>query len=45
MRKLVLEAFTTRRVAALEPRLREIARALLDTFASRGACDFAAEFA
>jgi hypothetical protein len=45
LRKLVLEAFTTRRVAALEPRLREIVRGLLDGFAERGACDFVAELA
>ena len=45
MRKLVLEAFTTRRVAALEPRLRAIVRELLDPIAERGSCDFAAEFA
>ena len=45
MRKLVLEALTTRRVAALAPRLREIVRQLLDGLVERGACDFAAEFA
>src|SRR3990172_8286138 len=37
MRKLVLEAFTTRRVAALEPRLREIVRQLLHRLVERRA--------
>jgi cytochrome P450 len=38
-------AFTPRRVAAMEPRLREIARSLVDQFAGRGSCDVVAEFA
>jgi cytochrome P450 len=37
-------AFTPRRVAALEPRLREIARGLVAGFAGRGSCDAVAEF-
>lgn len=38
-------AFTPRRVAELEPRLRELARSLLAAFADRGSCDLVAEFA
>jgi cytochrome P450 len=38
-------AFTPKRVADLEPRLREIARSLIDAFAGRGSCDVIGEFA
>ena len=38
-------AFTPRRVAQLEPRLREIASSLTARFAERGSCDLMAEFA
>jgi cytochrome P450 len=38
-------AFTRRRVADLEPRLRTIARELVAAFAHRGSCDVVADFA
>ena len=38
-------AFTPKRVADMEPRLRHIARSLIDAFAGRGSCDVVAEFA
>jgi cytochrome P450 len=38
-------AFTPKRVADLEPRVRMIARSLVGRFASRGWCDIVAEFA
>ncbi len=38
-RKLVTSAFTARRVAAVEPQVREITRALVDGFASAGSAD------
>jgi cytochrome P450 len=38
-------AFTPRRVAALEPRVRAIARELIGQFADRGSCDLMSEFA
>jgi cytochrome P450 len=38
-------AFTPKRVADLEPRLRKIARSLVEPFVSRGTCDLVAEFA
>ena len=38
-------AFTPNRVAALEPRLREIATSLTAGFAARGSCDLIGEFA
>jgi cytochrome P450 len=38
-------AFTPKRVAALEPRLRAIARDLVGQFADRGSCDLIGEFA
>jgi cytochrome P450 len=44
-RKNLSRAFTPRRVAELEPRLRQIARSLIDAFAERGSCDLVAEFA
>jgi cytochrome P450 len=49
VRRLVNQAFTARRVAALEPDLRELVPRLLDQMAERGedgrAVDFVAEFA
>ena len=45
MRALVSSGFTPRRVAALEPRIRELATSYIDRFAERGACEFIAEFA
>ncbi|MCB0994277.1 MAG: cytochrome P450, partial [Acidimicrobiales bacterium] len=44
-RSNLARAFTPRRVAALEPRLRELARSLIAAFADRGTCDFVKEFA
>lgn len=38
-------AFTRRRVAEMEPRLRSIARSLIAEFADRGTCDLIADFA
>jgi cytochrome P450 len=43
-RSNLARAFTPRRVAALEPRLRELARSLIAGFAGRGSCDAVAEF-
>src|SRR5262245_44930699 len=45
LRNLVNRSFTPRRVAGLEPRVRQIARELIDGFAERGSCDLWAEFA
>jgi len=45
MRALVSHGFTPRRVSALEPWIREIARRYLDAFVDRGHCDFIEEFA
>jgi cytochrome P450 len=45
LRKLLLKAFTPRRVAGLEARIREIARELIGAFAGRGACELMADFA
>jgi len=45
MRSLVSRGFTPRRVADLEPRIRELAARYLDECAERGACDFIADFA
>ena len=39
LRDLLWKAFTPRRIAALEPRVREIARELIDAFAAEGRCD------
>ncbi len=44
-RGLLARAFTPKRVADLEPRLREMARSLVASFADRGSCDVMAEFA
>ncbi|MDT0381960.1 cytochrome P450 [Streptomyces sp. DSM 42041] len=45
LRRLVSKAFTPRRVAAFEPRVRELADRLIDTFADRGEADLIHEFA
>jgi len=45
LRSLIWKAFTASRVAALEPRVRELARGLIDDFAGRGECDLMREFA
>jgi cytochrome P450 len=45
LRNLVNRSFTPRRIAGLEPRVRQIARELIDGFAERGKCDLWAEFA
>ena len=45
MRGLVSRAFTPRRIADLEPRVRELARQYLDRFAGDGRCDFVRDFA
>jgi len=45
LRGLVSRAFTGRRADAMEPRIREIARRLIDGFAARGEADLLAEFA
>jgi cytochrome P450 len=44
LRALVLRAFTPRVVAGLEPRIRELAGALLDAVVERGEMDVAADF-
>jgi len=45
LRALVSRGFTPRRVQALEPRIRAMSIAYLDTFAERGECDFIRDFA
>lgn len=45
LRNLVSMAFTPRRVAQMEPRVREIARELIDEFSERGHCDLLGQFA
>jgi cytochrome P450 family 130 len=45
LRSLVSRAFTPRRVAELEDRVRQVARALIDQFAARGQCELVHEFA
>ncbi len=45
LRKLANRGFTPKRVAALEPRVRQIAESLVDELAPRGSCDFVADFA
>lgn len=45
MRGLVSRGFTPRRVAELEPRVRQIAAAYIDRFVEKGSCDFVAELA
>ncbi len=44
LRALVSRAFTPRRIAALEPRIREIASELIDSFSDRQSCDLVEEF-
>jgi len=45
LRNLVSMAFTPRRLAGMEPRVRAIARELIDEFVARGDCDLMDEFA
>src|SRR5262249_26610889 len=45
LRNLVSTAFTPRRVAELEPRVRELADHYIDRFADTGRCDFIGDFA
>ncbi|MDT0270456.1 cytochrome P450 [Streptomyces sp. DSM 44915] len=45
LRRLVSQAFTPRRVAAFEPRVRELTERLVDGFAARGSADLIDEFA
>lgn len=45
LRTLVRRAFTARRVAEMEPRVREIAREQLDACAAAGSCDLLHDFA
>ncbi|GAA3876064.1 cytochrome P450 family protein [Streptomyces sedi] len=45
LRRLVSQAFTPRRVAAFEPRVRELTERLVDGFAGRGSADLIDEFA
>jgi cytochrome P450 family 130 len=45
LRRLVTVAFTPRRVTEMEPRVREIARGLLDRFAGKGRADLMADYA
>lgn len=44
-RNLVSRGFTPRRVAAMEPRVREICREILDAICEKGECDFVNEVA
>jgi len=43
LRGLVNKGFTPRRVARLEKRIRELATAIVDAVAARGACDFVSD--
>ncbi len=45
LRKIANRGFTPARVAALEPRIREIARELLADFVAKGECDLVADYA
>jgi cytochrome P450 len=45
LRNTVNRAFTPRMVAAMEPRIREIARGLIDDFVAGGECDLIGDFA
>jgi cytochrome P450 len=45
LRSLVSRAFTPRRVAELETRIRQVATELIDEFAARGHCELVHEFA
>jgi cytochrome P450 len=44
-RRMLNPVFAPQKMAALDASVRARARALIDTFAARGACDFVAEFA
>ena len=44
-RRLVSTGFTPRMIAAMEPHVREITRAIVDDVAGRGACDFVTDIA
>jgi cytochrome P450 len=45
MRSLISRGFTPRRIAELEPRVRELATEHIDRFIDAGRCDFIADFA
>ena len=45
LRALVSRAFTPKRIADLEPRIREVAGGLIDTFVRDGGCDLVSSFA
>jgi cytochrome P450 len=45
LRSLISQAFTPRMIAALERRIRDLSRSLLDPLMERGAMDLAAEYA
>jgi cytochrome P450 len=45
LRKLVSHAFTPRRIAALEPTVRQLSTAYLDRIVEQGSCDFIRDFA
>jgi cytochrome P450 len=45
MRALVSRGFTPRRIADLEPRIRELTRQYIDRFIATGRCDFIRDFA
>jgi cytochrome P450 len=45
LRKLVVRAFSPKRVGALEPRVRQLTTQFLDTFIEQGECDLIARFA
>jgi cholest-4-en-3-one 26-monooxygenase len=44
-RRLVNSGFTTRMISRLEPRVREMTRAIVDAVALKGECDFVADIA
>lgn len=45
LRKIVNRAFTPKRIAALEPRIRHVARELVQGFIGRGSCELVRDFA
>ncbi|MCP5066448.1 MAG: cytochrome P450, partial [bacterium] len=45
LRKLISKAFTPRKVAAMEPGVRELCVGILEPLVERGSCDFVKEFA
>ena len=45
LRKLIVRAFTPKRMAAMEPRIRDLTTKFLDTFIEEGECDLIARFA